>query len=323
MKSPSELLSICIPTYNRAEILRECLEDLIPKVEPLSIPVIVSDNASSDHTGEIVATFQKRYPLIVYSRNPENIHENNFPTVLNLSSTRFSWLFADTEKLVDGAVELVLDAASETDEYNMIVVNGGRRSNDGNGVDAYVRNVPDSVYTDRNKLLAELGWYTTWVSALVYGRSIIKEGNFHKYLGTDFIQLGGIYDYLAKNSVNVRWIARPLVVDTATEAPKYYARLIEIFVIHWVNIICFLPDTYSLGAKLKCIKSLDENIHIFSFSRLLYVRYLGGYDLAVHRRIKDKIPLVTRVPRCCFWVSAVIPIRLLKIAIGLKRIIMG
>lgn len=48
-------LSICIPTYNRADFLRLCLkrlqelEGVLPDFE-----IIVSDNASTDHTASVL-----------------------------------------------------------------------------------------------------------------------------------------------------------------------------------------------------------------------------------------------------------------------------
>ena len=48
----NKLLSLCIPTYNRADILKETLTKLV--LEPAFIlgrvEICISDNASTDHT---------------------------------------------------------------------------------------------------------------------------------------------------------------------------------------------------------------------------------------------------------------------------------
>lgn len=65
-------LSICIPTYNRAEYLRTALECLAGADFPFAHEIVISDNASSDHTAEVVRGFVARGLPIVYLRMPAN-----------------------------------------------------------------------------------------------------------------------------------------------------------------------------------------------------------------------------------------------------------
>lgn len=51
------LLSICIPTYNHAELLK-LLVSLVPQLLLTgSVEIVVSDNCSTDHTAEIVGAY--------------------------------------------------------------------------------------------------------------------------------------------------------------------------------------------------------------------------------------------------------------------------
>jgi abequosyltransferase len=61
------LLSICIPTFNRSEVLDNTLNSLFSNSEFNSnqIEVIVSDNCSTDNTVQVVT----KYPLVKYYRN--------------------------------------------------------------------------------------------------------------------------------------------------------------------------------------------------------------------------------------------------------------
>lgn len=60
-------VSIIICTYNRAELLRECLESLCKQTSDVSgIDVIVVDNNSTDHTAEVVRELTKRLPKLRY-----------------------------------------------------------------------------------------------------------------------------------------------------------------------------------------------------------------------------------------------------------------
>ena len=73
------LLSICIPTRNRAAFLYRTLRSITET--PVfqngnEVEVVVSDNASTDATEEIVKIFTEKYGnKIVYSRNDENIKD--------------------------------------------------------------------------------------------------------------------------------------------------------------------------------------------------------------------------------------------------------
>lgn len=90
------LLSICIPTYNRAEYLEKSLESLVSQPEFAQIEVVISDNASTDNTEEVCRSYQKKYPNIHYFKNTENIHDRNFPSVLMRASGVYRKLFNDT-----------------------------------------------------------------------------------------------------------------------------------------------------------------------------------------------------------------------------------
>lgn len=57
MKDIKPYLSICIPTYNRSEVLKESLMQLL-KYEGDDIEVVISDNCSPDNTEEVVRGLQ-------------------------------------------------------------------------------------------------------------------------------------------------------------------------------------------------------------------------------------------------------------------------
>lgn len=66
------LVSIITPTYNRANYLKEALLSAINQTYK-NIEIIVSDNASTDNTQELVASFKDKDPRIHYYRLTENI----------------------------------------------------------------------------------------------------------------------------------------------------------------------------------------------------------------------------------------------------------
>ncbi len=64
------LVSICIPTYNRANVIRKTIDSALSQTYT-NIEVIVVDNASTDNTEEIVASYDD--PRLRYVRNSKNL----------------------------------------------------------------------------------------------------------------------------------------------------------------------------------------------------------------------------------------------------------
>lgn len=105
------LLSICIPTYNRCDILNDTLNTLFlnPEFDKNRIEVIVSDNCSTDGTRQIV----ERYPLVRYFRNDENIRDKNFSKCLSYAKGDYIRLFNDTLTFKPGALKRMLQRIEE------------------------------------------------------------------------------------------------------------------------------------------------------------------------------------------------------------------
>ena len=67
------MISIIIPTYNRAELLSKCINSLIKQDYPKNkYEIIVVDDGSSDNTKELAENFIKKYKNIQYINHPKN-----------------------------------------------------------------------------------------------------------------------------------------------------------------------------------------------------------------------------------------------------------
>ena len=117
-------LSICIPTYNRADLLRECLASVIPQV--LNYPeveVIVSDNASPDHTKEVVEEFRGQYPKLRAYRNSRNLgYTGNQVKCFEYASGDYLAILCDDDLYRPGLADRLL-AVLEDGEYAFVALN--------------------------------------------------------------------------------------------------------------------------------------------------------------------------------------------------------
>lgn len=116
MQKPT--LSICIPTYNRASCLRQCLESIVCQFdEPVvagKVEIVISDNASEDDSESVVKEFQSRHSNIGYRRNEQNYGvDRNILQVVAMASGEYVWLMGDDDALFPDALAYVLPKLEE------------------------------------------------------------------------------------------------------------------------------------------------------------------------------------------------------------------
>lgn len=108
------LLSICIPTYNRAHYLRECLDSIVCQFDDATVykqvEVIVSDNASEDDTGNLVREYQEKFGNIHYYRNEKNVlFDLNVVNAVEKASGTYCWYMGDDDAICSGGIKLIVD----------------------------------------------------------------------------------------------------------------------------------------------------------------------------------------------------------------------
>ena len=110
--SEKPVLSICIPTYNRADYLRKCLEAIVGQDGfDERVEVVISDNCSTDDTGKVAGEFAEKHGNIRYFRNDANYQDRNFALSLQRASGSLRKLTNDTIIYKPGAISYMLEAA--------------------------------------------------------------------------------------------------------------------------------------------------------------------------------------------------------------------
>lgn len=147
------LVSIAIPTYNRAEgYLRQTIEAALRQDYP-EIEVIVADNCSSDNTEQVVRGFEDR--RIRYFRHPENLGWlRNFNSCLEQARGAYFMLLPDDDLIDSDFVDSCLKAAKYSSDIG--IIRTGTRVIDGHGaVISESRNLVGELST----LDLFLGWF--------------------------------------------------------------------------------------------------------------------------------------------------------------------
>jgi abequosyltransferase len=103
-------LSICIPTYNRAQMLREALWSFLPQLNN-EVQIVISDNASTDQTPDVVSEFCKSFANTIYYRCDRNMGADlNYLKVVDLAQADFCWLFGSDDTPSPNAINYVLES---------------------------------------------------------------------------------------------------------------------------------------------------------------------------------------------------------------------
>ncbi|BBI32702.1 glycosyltransferase [Cohnella abietis] len=184
------LLSICIPTYNRAPHLEQCLQSIYSQIGNNElIEVIVSDNASNDATAEIANRYASLYSNMRVVRNEENIGaDRNIFQVMNLAQGKFVKLQGDDDFYVDGTILPLLHVLHSHGDCGIVQIfvrNGDGRIWTGEGMSAY---------------LNATSIYATFITSIVLRREdLVKLEEPALFLHSSFNQLYLQYAILENN----------------------------------------------------------------------------------------------------------------------------
>lgn len=233
-----KVLSICIPTYNRAELLRIALLSLTPQVQELQdeVELIVSDNCSPDQTKEVVEWAQQFGPLR-YNRNQENIGPcRNMLSVTELAQGEFCWILGDDDLVRPGGVKRVLQVIKENPEIDYVFVNLAHIAYAALGNYPYPvssKDLPDNL-PPHSKLLEDLyieEWETLLDPEIVtvfFGEmqvSVFRRAIWHKFSQT--LNIGELFSNLDSTYPHVKILAQGLIGKKAYYLGKPWVVVVD------------------------------------------------------------------------------------------------
>lgn len=107
------LVSILLPTFGRAALLRGALASILPQVEQggPAVELVVSDNASQDDTQSVLGALEGRASVRCF-RNPVNLGviANFRKLTVEHARGEYAWIVGDDDLLTRGSVDRLLDA---------------------------------------------------------------------------------------------------------------------------------------------------------------------------------------------------------------------
>lgn len=129
----SKLLTIAIPTYNRAELLDKQLAWLSQAIQGFEsdCEILVSDNCSTDNTQEIIHKWQNNLTNITFNSNKN--HQNlgvmkNIMYCLNSANTEYVWAIGDDDPIQERTVTYVINKLKQYEHLSLLFLNFSGRN---------------------------------------------------------------------------------------------------------------------------------------------------------------------------------------------------
>jgi glycosyltransferase involved in cell wall biosynthesis len=269
-------LSICIATYNRARFLAQTLDNILPQLNE-QCEVVVSDNASTDDTAQVVSEYAARWNNVRYRKQETNVGlDRNFDAAVEHARGEYCWLFADDDLLKADAVATILAALRpnlslvlanwETRNISLSeVLSPGRFP----GLEADRLYTPDQL----DQLFQHIG-SMIFIGCIIIRRELWMHRDRARYYGTLLLHLGVLFQAPMPGDTLI--IARPLIINRHGNSRTFLAELFEVFARKLPAIV----STMAISDPVKN-RYLDS---VMNAATLIYYRALNMYSLHEYRR---------------------------------------
>lgn len=230
-------ISLCIPTYNRAAFLEGAVESGLKEAAnfpPGTVDILISDNASTDGTADLIARLQAAHPELRAVRNPENLSfDRNYLRCAEEALGEFVWIMGDDDVWLPGSVSrvlreleagadvcLCLAEACDMDLNPLIVLPW------------YLEDDPPKVWRldTRDDLIryfdacARNAGVFAFISVTVFRRDrfLAHRESLQKAVGTGYIHLWGMMSFL-RQPTEVHYIPEVLIRNRLSDAHEQLA----------------------------------------------------------------------------------------------------
>lgn len=243
----SRILSICIPTYNRVDFLKQSVESIICSIEfsNADVEIVISDNCSSDNTENYCKYLTQKYSFIKYFRNDENVVELNFYFCIQRATSKFVWVFGDDDLISNNAISEVLNYI--TKGHNLLILNYSIYDEKVENIlkKNYLSISQNQVINNHDELLMRLNLKLGFISCVIFQRADYLKMSleiYDRYRTYGFAFLYGLLNAVYKNT-NAIIITNELLKQRGIDTPA------NIF--WWYN--CFVEGSCKIFHELQLI----------------------------------------------------------------------
>jgi len=269
------LLSLCIPTYNRADDLKKLLESICEQLEFNStedIEIIISDNNSSDHTESVCKYFIELYgERIKYFKNTTNIGDLNFEHVLSKGTGDILKLNNDNLIHNKDSLANILETIKDNIEEKPVIFFSNGKANSG---------ITEKL-NDLDSFLTHISFYCTWIGGFCIWKDDFDHfDNFSKLVSTQLAQTDVLLKLVNKKKVSV--VNDKKLFSTAPVIRGGY-NFLEVFLTNYIGIL----EKNAQEKKISKSTFSNEKLRVLIYQICPWVarskqKYKSSFDVSEH-----------------------------------------
>jgi glycosyltransferase involved in cell wall biosynthesis len=242
------LVTIAIPTYNRAEYLAHALESAVKQTYQ-NIEIIVSDNCSTDCTENVVRGFND--PRIKYFKQKKNVGPDpNWNFCLQHATGMFFLLLQDDDLIDDHFVDVCMKAANYSTDIGIIRTGTREIDSDGNVLQER-KNIARNLSTEEFIMAFLSCKLTMYLCGSIFNTKNLKEicDSYAIWAGTQYRHWEDVY---AEIQLATRF-PRIDVEDVMASFRKHPSQLtFQVNIREWIeDSILFLNSICDLAPQMK------------------------------------------------------------------------
>lgn len=275
----NKLLTVAIPTYNRADKLEAVLKSLMAQNDE-RIEIIISDNASEDDTESVAEKFRAVYPEIIYIKNNENKGAAlNQLQCIKKASGKYVFILCDDDILCSGAIAHIIDYLLSAEDLSLVFLNHVFFR------DVYIEEKLTKPYLDidenittknKTKFMEYAGMRITYTSAVIYlKKNVMQIENPEQYKDTRFMSACLALLSVSDSDSKLGIISFPCVADNLASNVRYNG--FQLFGINVKNVLC------DVGGKAGFDRDAMDNI----YKKYVFAAYIKAIANARINRQKN------------------------------------
>jgi abequosyltransferase len=300
------LLTIAVPTFNRAGLLDLCLAQIVKQLGAAgAVEVLVCNNASTDATESVVTRYQRQGHPLTYVCHAENLGaERNVVQCFARARGRYVLIVGDDDLVLDGLVAHLLERLRSA-TYGVAFLTPYAFKQD------HVAERPRETgrgtveYRDRAEFLRKVGVWVTFLSGNVVNKELVAERiDASEFVGTGLPQLAWILPAILAGAVNLH-VGRHSIAFKTENTGGY--QLCKVF---GENFDTILRAYLARGLPAASYRSIRRQLLREFFPHLLYRLRRGGTGFSF--QAEDHYAALERVfgETLDFWLFTVPALRL-------------
>jgi len=260
------LLTIAVPTYNRACYLRRSLTSVLSQSAGYGddVEIIVSDNCSSDDTVAVVEEFICAGHRISLLKNPSNIGpDGNFANCFQAARGKYFLLFSDDDVLLDGTLDQVIGLLRQG-EFGVVHLGAYFFNKDLVAERPRRPKGKQVIYRDVAKFAGAVNIWFTFISCNVINRELLGDSvQLEAFANTNLLQLGWTFPAMFEAQQNAH-LTDYLVAAQFDNSGGY--KFCEVFGVNINKVFTVLQERYGYdGGVFEAINRITLKRHLSKY----------------------------------------------------------